>query len=109
MFEAVILTADEFEALRPADLEGRYQEQAASEMGVSRQTLGRIIKSARRQVAEFLVQGKALGIEGCTFETVSRGEFACKKLPMHLGAPSRCGEIVNPSFMPGDQFPLSPA
>jgi uncharacterized protein len=45
----VILTVDEFEAIRLADLEDLYQEQAAEMMNVSRQTLGRIIESAHKK------------------------------------------------------------
>lgn len=61
--EAVELAADELEAIRLTDLEGLYQEQAAEQMGVSRQTLGNILKRAHKKVAEALVQGKAIGIE----------------------------------------------
>lgn len=60
----VEMTVDELEALRLADLEGLYQEDAAARMGVSRPTLGRIVESARRKVAEALVLGRALRIEG---------------------------------------------
>lgn len=60
----VEMTLDEFEALRLTDLEGLYQEQASARMGVSRPTLGRIVESARRKVAEALVHGRALRIEG---------------------------------------------
>ena len=67
MLEEVVLTIDEFEAVRLADLEGLYQEQAAEKMNVSRQTFGRIIESARKKVAEALVQGKALKIGGGEF------------------------------------------
>ena len=62
--EEVVMTLDEFEALRLADLEGHYQEQAAKEMNVSRTTFSRIIDSAHRKVADALVHGKALRIEG---------------------------------------------
>ena len=62
--EEVILNLDEYESLRLADLEGLYQEQAASRMNVSRQTFGRIVESARRKVADVLVNGKTLRIEG---------------------------------------------
>ena len=62
--EEVVLTLDEFEALRLADLEGCYQEQAASQMRISRSTFSRVIESARHKVAEALVRGKALRIEG---------------------------------------------
>ena len=58
------MTLDEFEALRQADLGGLYQEQAAEQMGVSRPTFSRIIESAHRKVADALVHGKALRIEG---------------------------------------------
>jgi predicted DNA-binding protein (UPF0251 family) len=62
--DEVVMSLDEFEAMRLADLEGLYQEQAAARMNVSRPTFGRIIDSARRKVAEALVHGKALRIEG---------------------------------------------
>ncbi|MCX6831731.1 MAG: DUF134 domain-containing protein, partial [candidate division Zixibacteria bacterium] len=55
----VVLAFDELEAIRLSDLEGRYQEDAAAEMGVSRQTFGRIIEAAHRKVAEALCHGKA--------------------------------------------------
>jgi len=62
--ERVTLTLDEVEALRLADLEGLYQEQAAAEMKISRPTFARIIEEARRKVAGALVHGKALRLEG---------------------------------------------
>lgn len=61
--EAIILYPDEAEALRYADLEGMYQEDAARNMGISRQTFGRIIESARRKVAAAILQGRTLRIE----------------------------------------------
>ena len=62
--EEVLLSLDEYEAIRLADLEGLYQEQAASRMNISRQTFGRIIEAAHRKVADVLVNGKILKIEG---------------------------------------------
>jgi len=64
----VTLTKDELEAVRLADLEGLYQETAAEMMKVSRATFGRIIESAHRKIAEALVKGKALRIEGGNVE-----------------------------------------
>ena len=58
----VLLAADEFEALRLADHLGLYQQEAAQQMGVSRQTFGRIITQARAKVARALVEGLALTI-----------------------------------------------
>ena len=62
--EEVVMALDEFEAMRLADLEGLYQEQAAERMNVSRPTFSRIIESAHRKTADALVHGKALRIEG---------------------------------------------
>jgi len=71
--EQVPLTVDEFEALRLADYEGLYHEQAAAKMNVSRQTFGRIVTKARSRVAMALIEGKALKIGGGVFEVDDKG------------------------------------
>ena len=58
--EEIFLEADELEALRLADLEDKYQNDAADMMGVSRQTFGNIIKRAHQKVADALINGKAI-------------------------------------------------
>ena len=58
------MTLDEFEAIRLADGEGLYQQDAAARMDVSRATFGRILEAARRKVAEALVHGHFLRIDG---------------------------------------------
>jgi predicted DNA-binding protein (UPF0251 family) len=96
MLEEVVLTVDEFEAIRLADLENLYQEQAAGKMNVSRQTFGRIIESARKKVAEALVRGKALKIEGGEFEMAAMRKFKCYdcqhswEMPYGTGRPGNC-------------------
>jgi uncharacterized protein len=62
--EQVTLTLDEVESLRLADLNGLYHEQAAEQMKVSRPTFSRIVEAARRKVADALIHGKALRLEG---------------------------------------------
>ena len=62
--ESITLGHDELEAVKLADLEEMYQEQAAQKMGVSRQTFGNIINSARKKIADAMVNGKAIKIEG---------------------------------------------
>ncbi len=59
----VILLADEVEAIRLADHEKLYQEEAALKMKISRQTFGRIIESAHSKIADALINGKALKLE----------------------------------------------
>ncbi len=58
----MLLEVDEIEAVRLADLEGKYQEDAARQMGISRQTFGNIIERAHHKIAEALIRGKALRI-----------------------------------------------
>ncbi|MEI7428998.1 MAG: DUF134 domain-containing protein [Betaproteobacteria bacterium] len=60
--EEIVLGMDELEAMRLADLEGLYQVDAAEKMGVSRQTIGNILNSAHRKLADALLNGKALRI-----------------------------------------------
>jgi uncharacterized protein len=62
--KSVVLTVDELEAIRLADKEGLYQVSAALQMNVSRQTFGRILESAHKKVAEAIIDGKKLCIEG---------------------------------------------
>jgi len=64
VLEIVTLGHDELEALRLADLEGLYQAEVAERMGVSRQTVGNILKEAHRKVAEALLQEKAIQVAG---------------------------------------------
>lgn len=78
--EEVVLELDEVEALRLADLDELYQVDAASRMGVSRQTFGNIITRAHRKVAEALLGGKALRIitGGCV-ERLAEPEQTAKE------------------------------
>ncbi|MCX5807188.1 MAG: DUF134 domain-containing protein [Proteobacteria bacterium] len=61
--EEVLLSLDEFEAIRLADHEGLYHEEAAVRMSISRATFGRILDGARSKVADAIINGKALKIE----------------------------------------------
>ena len=72
------LSVEELEALKLADIEGLYQEDAAERMEVSRPTFQRVLKSARGKVARCLVEGKALGIEGGNYVLAGEGKtFEC--------------------------------
>ena len=62
--EQILLTLDEFEALRLADFVGLSHAEAADEMEISRSTFTRLIEKARKKIADFLIQGKLLTIEG---------------------------------------------
>ena len=86
--EELILGFDEAEALRLADLQGLYQEAAARSMGVSRQTFGRIVESARRKLADALLNGKAIRIEGGEVSVRKQGDRIMK-----IAVPSRDGAV----------------
>jgi len=58
------ITLDEYEAFRLADHIGLSHIEAAEEMGISRPTFTRLIEKARKKIAEFIIQGKLLTIEG---------------------------------------------
>ncbi len=75
--EVSVLTLDEFEAIRLADHEGLYQEPAAEKMGVSRQTFGKIVESARKKIADALVNSKAIRIEGGVYRTARWRRVSC--------------------------------
>ena len=62
--EAVQLTLDEYEAIRLMDREGLTHEQCAEVMRVSRTTVTEIYASARRKLAEAIVDGRELVIDG---------------------------------------------
>jgi len=86
--EHIVLGLDEAEAIRLADYEGLYQEAAARKMGVSRQTFGRIVESARYKVANAILNGKALRIEGGEVAVKPEGETI-----MRIAIPSSDGMV----------------
>jgi predicted DNA-binding protein (UPF0251 family) len=95
--EEVRLTVDEREAIRLSDLLGMSHEEAGRCMGVSRATFGRIIQNGRRAIADALIHGKAINVEGGNYRIVTqRRIFKCKGCN-HLweeekgtGRPRRC-------------------
>ena len=80
--EQLPLAVDELEAIRLVDLEGLSHEQAAAAMGVSRQTVGRVLERGRAKVAEALVDGKAILIGGGQYRVEPR-QLCC----------ASCGEV----------------
>jgi predicted DNA-binding protein (UPF0251 family) len=69
----VILTLEEFEAVRLIDSEDLTQTEAAKRMGVSQPTFQRIYESARKKIADSLVNGRPLRIEGGHYRLMSAG------------------------------------
>ena len=62
--DEIDLAMDEFEAIRLADFRGLEQEKAAESMHISQQTFSRILKRAHNAIADAIVQGKIIKIQG---------------------------------------------
>lgn len=72
----VQMSVDEYETIRLIDTEGYTQEACAEHMNVSRSTVQSIYDSARKKLADSLVYGKVLWIEGGEYrlcDGMSRG------------------------------------
>jgi predicted DNA-binding protein (UPF0251 family) len=105
--DEVCLSVEEAEALRLKDLEGLEREQCASEMNISKPTFHRVLESARQKVADALVNGKAIRIDGGNFELANR-RFRCPEgheweVPfeeMITAPPLICPQCQTPNITP---------
>lgn len=68
--EEVVLTIDEYEAIRLIDLENVEQGKAGKQMKISQPTLSRLLKSARKKISEAIIKGKSIRIKGGDFKMV---------------------------------------
>ncbi len=103
--EEIRLTVDEREAVRLADLLGMAHEDAGRQMGVSRATFGRIVQQARQKVADALINGKAINVEGGNYRIIEGPRiFKCTgcgyewEEPRGTGRPEKCPECDDDKF-----------
>ena len=90
----VLMGLDEFETIRLIDLEGLTQEQCAAQMNVARTTVQAIYGTARRKLAQCLVNGRALVIEGGDYELCSAA--SAQECPGWAAVDAAVGATVNP-------------
>ena len=76
--EEVVLTYDELEAITLTDIKKLYHEEAAEKMGVSRQTLGRIVEKAHSKITDAILYGKAIRIEGGSYTFGKNNKSRCR-------------------------------
>jgi len=103
--EEVRLTVDQREAIRLSDLLGMSHEDAGRRMGVSRATFGRIVQRARMAVADALINGKAINVEGGNYKLISTTRiFYCNNCnreweePLGTGRPEFCPSCKEDDF-----------
>ena len=63
-----LLNFEELEAIRLIDNEGMEQTKVAKKMKISQSTLSRLLKSGRKKIADVLINGKAIKIQGGNFK-----------------------------------------
>ena len=101
----VRLTVDERESIRLADLLGISYEEAGERMGVSRATFGRIVQRARKAVADALINGKAIKVDGGNYSIAGKKRiFICNNCNNRLeiacgtGGPQNCPSCNDGNF-----------
>ena len=108
--DEVCLTVDEREAMRLADLMGMSHEDAGRQMGVSRATFGRIIQRARQTVADAVINGKAVRVEGGNYELIEEERiFICHQCRNVWSEPYGSGRPDSCEVCGGNEFQRSTA
>ena len=82
--EQVVMAVDEYETIRLIDLAGYTQEECAEQMGIARTTVQGIYNDARRKLADTLVNGKILFIEGGDVDLCQGGHAVCGRKCRHI-------------------------
>ncbi len=69
--QEIVMSLDEYETIRLIDYEGMRQEECAVSMDVARTTVTAIYESARKKMAQHMIDGTPLRITGGAYRLVS--------------------------------------
>ena len=116
LLSEVRLAVEEIEAIRLKDLEGLEQEECAQRMSISRPTFHRVLKAARRKIADAFMNGRAIRVEGGNFAAPGQ-MFRCvpyghawqiSPQPVVPPRPLACPICDSPRVMPATMPTVSP-
>jgi uncharacterized protein len=75
----VILTLDEYETIRLIDMENFTQEECSVQMNIARTTVQGIYDDARKKIADVIVNGKQMRIEGGVVRVCEDNQGMCPR------------------------------
>jgi len=87
--EIINMSIDEYETIRLIDLEGLMQEQCAQSMNIARTSVVSIYATARHKLADALINGKRLIIEGGDIELAKEENANVSYCHRHRHHPQR--------------------
>jgi uncharacterized protein len=81
--DSIIMTVDEYETIRLIDLENLTQAECSNQMNIARTTVQGIYNDARRKLADSLVNGRPLIIQGGNYKLCNQYEKNCQHKKCH--------------------------
>lgn len=93
--EVIIMTMDEYEVIRLMDDLSMTQEQCALQMNIARTTVTMIYENARRKMADMLVHGKRLRIEGGNIIVCENAQSCCGNCGKERRSSENCRACEN--------------
>lgn len=73
----IVMTVDEYEAVRLIDKEGLSQNECSKYMNIARTTVQQVYNNARKKIADALVLGLPLEIYGGDYKICDKKDLPC--------------------------------
>lgn len=75
--EVIVMSVEEYEAIRCIDYEEMTQEECSLSMGVARTTIQRIYNNARKKLSKSLIDGVSIIIDGGNYRVCEINKNGC--------------------------------